>query len=67
MRLTAVESTELFTGTTEQPRQVVAVELSHTPGRDYYDRNRDRFLTAQALRRGVDPFDEPAPADVLRW
>ncbi|CAM5253036.1 hypothetical protein SVIOM74S_02601 [Streptomyces violarus] len=33
MRVTSVESTELFTGTTEQPRQVVAVELSHTPGR----------------------------------
>ena len=24
--------------------------------RDYYDRNRDRFLTPKALRRGVDPF-----------
>jgi hypothetical protein len=24
--------------------------------RDYYDRNRDRFLTPAALRRGVDPF-----------
>ncbi|MGX1563062.1 glycoside hydrolase family 38 N-terminal domain-containing protein [Streptomyces sp. NPDC055506] len=33
MRVTSVESTELFTGTTEQPRQVVAVELSHAPGR----------------------------------
>ncbi|MFF4527227.1 glycoside hydrolase family 38 N-terminal domain-containing protein [Streptomyces bluensis] len=33
MRVTAVESTELFAGTIEQPRQVVAVELSHTPGR----------------------------------
>ncbi|MGA5451924.1 NEW3 domain-containing protein [Streptomyces umbrinus] len=33
MRVTSVESTELFVGTTEQPRQVVAVELSHTPGR----------------------------------
>ncbi|MET9681678.1 peptidyl-prolyl cis-trans isomerase [Streptomyces coeruleorubidus] len=31
--------------------------------RDYYDRNRDRFLTPEALRRGVDPYDEPAPAD----
>ncbi|MEV4033312.1 NEW3 domain-containing protein [Streptomyces umbrinus] len=33
MRVTSVESTELFVGTTEQPRQIVAVELSHTPGR----------------------------------
>ncbi|WP_405620579.1 NEW3 domain-containing protein [Streptomyces sp. NBC_00076] len=33
MRVSCVESTELFVGTTEQPRQVVAVELSHTPGR----------------------------------
>ncbi|MEV2226963.1 NEW3 domain-containing protein [Streptomyces phaeochromogenes] len=33
MRVTSVESTELFAGTTEQPRQIVAVELSHTPGR----------------------------------
>lgn len=31
MRVTSVESTELFVGTTEQPRQIVAVELSHTP------------------------------------
>ncbi|MEU5391035.1 NEW3 domain-containing protein [Streptomyces tibetensis] len=33
MRVTSVESTELFTGTTEHPLQIVAVELSHTPGR----------------------------------
>ncbi|MFF5004009.1 NEW3 domain-containing protein [Streptomyces phaeochromogenes] len=33
MRVTSVESTELFVGTTEQPRQIVAVELSHSPGR----------------------------------
>ncbi|NGO10331.1 glycoside hydrolase [Streptomyces sp. HC44] len=33
MRVSSVESTELFVGTTEQPRQVVAVELSHIPGR----------------------------------
>ncbi|MEU0068232.1 peptidyl-prolyl cis-trans isomerase [Streptomyces sp. NPDC006332] len=35
--------------------------------RDYYDRNRDRFLTAQALRRGVDPFDGAAEADFLPY
>ncbi|WP_037671754.1 NEW3 domain-containing protein [Streptomyces griseus] len=33
MRVTSVESTELFVGTAEQPRQVLAVELSHAPGR----------------------------------
>ncbi|MFG2129883.1 NEW3 domain-containing protein [Streptomyces sp. NPDC048751] len=33
MRVTSVESTELFVGTAEQPRQVLAVELSHVPGR----------------------------------
>ncbi|WP_405868336.1 NEW3 domain-containing protein [Streptomyces sp. NBC_00005] len=33
MRVTSAESTELFVGTTEHPHQVMAVELSHTPGR----------------------------------
>ncbi|MGW3030674.1 glycoside hydrolase family 38 N-terminal domain-containing protein [Streptomyces sp. NPDC001178] len=33
MRVTSAESTELFAGTTEHPRQVMAVELSHAPGR----------------------------------
>src|SRR5215213_3791928 len=33
MRVTSVESTELFVGTTEQPRQVVTVELDHAPCR----------------------------------
>ncbi|MFF0161295.1 peptidyl-prolyl cis-trans isomerase [Streptomyces sp. NPDC005263] len=36
--------------------------------RDYYDRNRDRFLTAEALRRGVDPFGGAASeADFLPY
>ncbi|MEU6347717.1 peptidyl-prolyl cis-trans isomerase [Streptomyces sp. NPDC047072] len=35
--------------------------------RDYYDRNRDRFLTPDALRRGVDPFGGTAPGDVLPY
>ncbi|WP_328767962.1 peptidyl-prolyl cis-trans isomerase [Streptomyces sp. NBC_00286] len=35
--------------------------------RDYYDRNRDRFLTQDALRRGVDPFSGAAPADFLPY
>ncbi|GCB45223.1 peptidyl-prolyl cis-trans isomerase [Streptomyces sp. NL15-2K] len=34
---------------------------------DYYDRNRDRFLTPQALRRGVDPFGGAAEADFLQY
>ncbi|MHC5906863.1 glycoside hydrolase family 38 N-terminal domain-containing protein [Streptomyces sp. S6] len=33
MRVISVESTELFTGTAEHPRQVVAVEIGHDPGR----------------------------------
>ncbi|MEU0413781.1 NEW3 domain-containing protein [Streptomyces griseorubiginosus] len=33
MRVTSVESTELFVGTPEQPRQVVAAEIEHVPGR----------------------------------
>ncbi|WP_210592432.1 peptidyl-prolyl cis-trans isomerase [Streptomyces sp. GESEQ-35] len=35
--------------------------------RDYYARNRDRFLTPEALRRGVDPFGTTAPEDVLPY
>ncbi|NUP44706.1 MAG: peptidyl-prolyl cis-trans isomerase [Streptomyces sp.] len=36
--------------------------------RDYYDRNRDRHLTPDALRRGVDPFGRAAaPADFLPY
>lgn len=33
MRVTAVESTELFVGTPEQPLQVVAAGIEHLPGR----------------------------------
>ncbi|WP_200301020.1 NEW3 domain-containing protein [Streptomyces adelaidensis] len=33
MRVISVESTELFVGTEDQPRQVVAVEVGHEPGR----------------------------------
>ncbi|GAA3785646.1 malonyl CoA-ACP transacylase [Streptomyces coacervatus] len=35
--------------------------------RDYYDRNRDRYLTPDALRRGVDPFSRTAHADFLPY
>ena len=34
---------------------------------DYYDRNRDRYLTPDALRRGVDPFRRTAPEDFLPY
>ncbi|WUR69109.1 peptidyl-prolyl cis-trans isomerase [Streptomyces violaceus] len=34
---------------------------------DYYTRNRDRFLTPEALRRGVDPFAPTEPSDVLSY
>ena len=33
MRVTSVESTELFVGTPEHPHQVVAAEIGHAPGR----------------------------------
>lgn len=33
MRVTSVESTELFVGTPEQPHQVLAAEVDHEPGR----------------------------------
>jgi [acyl-carrier-protein] S-malonyltransferase len=35
--------------------------------RDYYARNRDRFLTREALSRGVDPFGGAAEADFLPY
>lgn len=35
--------------------------------RDYYDRNPDRFLTLEALRRGVDPVAGAAPGDFLPY
>ncbi|MYS90668.1 MULTISPECIES: hypothetical protein [Streptomyces] len=38
--------------------------IPETAVRDYYDRNRDRYLTPDALRRGVDPYDDPAPSDI---
>ncbi|CAM5247705.1 peptidyl-prolyl cis-trans isomerase [Streptomyces coeruleorubidus] len=38
--------------------------IPETAVRDYYDRNQDRFLTPEALRRGVDPYDAPDPSDI---
>ncbi|MFG2029049.1 peptidyl-prolyl cis-trans isomerase [Streptomyces sp. NPDC048825] len=42
-------------------------DISEAAVRDYYDRNRDRFLTPEALRRGADPFGGAAPADFLPY
>ncbi|MFI6373534.1 peptidyl-prolyl cis-trans isomerase [Streptomyces sp. NPDC050546] len=39
-------------------------DIPESAVRDYYDRNRDRYLTPDALRRGIDPYDEPAPTDI---
>ncbi|MFI7500955.1 peptidyl-prolyl cis-trans isomerase [Streptomyces sp. NPDC049687] len=33
--------------------------------RAYYDRNPDRYLTREALRRGVDPYGGAGPGDFL--
>ncbi|MFI1360443.1 peptidyl-prolyl cis-trans isomerase [Streptomyces sp. NPDC020898] len=50
--------------------------LGHLEGRqaipeaavwEYYERNRDRFLTVAALRTGVDPFGDAADADFLPY
>ncbi|GAA2895739.1 malonyl CoA-ACP transacylase [Streptomyces violaceus] len=42
-------------------------DIPETDVQDYYTRNRDRFLTPEALRRGVDPFAPAAPSDVLPY
>ncbi|MFF7314519.1 peptidyl-prolyl cis-trans isomerase [Streptomyces sp. NPDC008137] len=39
-------------------------DIPETAVQDYYTRNQDRFLTPDALRRGVDPYDGPAPTDI---
>ncbi|MEV0634217.1 peptidyl-prolyl cis-trans isomerase [Streptomyces sp. NPDC050619] len=41
--------------------------VPETDVRDYYDRNRDRFLTPEALRHGVDPFGVAAERDFLPY
>jgi [acyl-carrier-protein] S-malonyltransferase len=41
--------------------------VPETAVRDYYERNRDRFLTPEALRRGVDPYGGSAPEDMLPY
>lgn len=35
--------------------------------RDYYERNLDRYLTQDALRRGVDPYGGAVPDDFLPY
>jgi [acyl-carrier-protein] S-malonyltransferase len=42
-------------------------EVAEAAVRDYYDRNRDRFLTAEALRRGVDPFGGASSEDFVPY
>ncbi|WP_405990171.1 peptidyl-prolyl cis-trans isomerase [Streptomyces sp. NBC_00986] len=42
-------------------------EVAEAAVRDYYDRNRDRFLTTEALRRGVDPFGGASSEDFLPY
>ncbi|MCI3271662.1 peptidyl-prolyl cis-trans isomerase [Streptomyces cylindrosporus] len=42
-------------------------DVPETAVRDYYERNRDRYLTPAALRRGIDPFARPAPTDFLPY
>ncbi|MEV0481220.1 peptidyl-prolyl cis-trans isomerase [Streptomyces sp. NPDC050508] len=42
-------------------------EVAEDAVRDYYDRNRDRFLTAEALRRGVNPFGGTTSEDFLPY
>ncbi|MET9459873.1 peptidyl-prolyl cis-trans isomerase [Streptomyces canus] len=41
--------------------------VPETAVRDYYARNHDRFLTPEALRRGVTPFGGVAPEDLLPY
>ncbi len=41
--------------------------VAETAVRDYYDRNPDRFLTPEALRRGVDPFGGATHTDFLPY
>ncbi|MEU0386127.1 hypothetical protein [Streptomyces chartreusis] len=41
--------------------------IPETAVRDYYDRNRDRYLTPEALRRGVDPFNTAEPSDFFPY
>ncbi|MDN0197331.1 peptidyl-prolyl cis-trans isomerase [Streptomyces sp. S.PNR 29] len=42
-------------------------DVSEDAARDYYVRNRDRFLTPAALRRGADPFGAAAEEDFLPY
>ena len=42
-------------------------EVAEGAVRDYYDRNRDRFLTTEALRRGVDPFGGVSSEDFVPY
>ncbi|WP_405845385.1 peptidyl-prolyl cis-trans isomerase [Streptomyces sp. NBC_01518] len=42
-------------------------EVTEADVREYYDRNPDRFLTTDALRRGVDPFGGASSEDFVPY
>ena len=42
-------------------------EVTEAAVREYYDRNPDRFLTTDALRRGVDPFGMASSEDFVAY
>ncbi len=42
-------------------------DVPETAARDYYERNRDRYLTPEALRRGADPFGGAVAEDFLPY
>ena len=43
-------------------------DVPETAVRDYYDRNRDRYLIPDALRRGADPYSRAtAPGDFVPY
>ncbi|MFF7172618.1 glycoside hydrolase family 38 N-terminal domain-containing protein [Streptomyces pseudovenezuelae] len=54
MRVTSVESTELFVGTPEQPLQVVSAGIEHLPGRTVHVRVEGRGTGESVVTVGED-------------
>lgn len=54
MRVTSVESTELFVGTPEQPLQVVSAGIEHLPGREVHVRVEGRGTGESVVTVGED-------------
>ncbi|MGW0423824.1 glycoside hydrolase family 38 N-terminal domain-containing protein [Streptomyces sp. NPDC003015] len=54
MRVTSVESTELFVGTPEQPLQVVSADIGHLPGRSVHVRVEGRGTGETVVTVGED-------------